>query len=338
MSVRRSPRLTVAAKTRSIEDDPNDSPPAKRIKAEQQHPTTAVTPSPPPKKTSPASKKAGTKKARRNNSKPEPGSKAPPKGWEEIYSLVEELRQDKTAPLDADGAEALPETDQGDKGFRFQVLIALMLSSQTKDHVVGETMRALQKHGLSIENIHNNTPKEQLNALIGKVGFHNNKTKYIKEACQVLLEKYDGDIPRTAKEMMELKGIGPKMAYLIENIAWGTYSGIGVDTHMHRLFVMLKWVPESKYPETTRVHLEAWLPREKWPTVNYYWVGFGQEVQQQKAKILRKSLDCSRPYEALRLLKRVGLDPVKEGDKEGWGDEVRLALKEKPKPAQTTSE
>lgn len=81
----------------------------------------------------------------RKREKIEPGSLPPPKDWEKIYALVEELRADKTAPVDSVGAEALPERHLGEVVYRYQVLIALMLSSQTKDAVVGETMKALQK-------------------------------------------------------------------------------------------------------------------------------------------------------------------------------------------------
>ncbi len=80
----------------------------------------------------------------RKREKIEPGSLPPPKDWEKIYALVEELRADKTAPVDSVGAEALPERHLGEVVYRYQVLIALMLSSQTKDAIVGETMKALQ--------------------------------------------------------------------------------------------------------------------------------------------------------------------------------------------------
>ena len=170
----------------------------------------------------------------RKRIKIEPGSLDPPENWERIYKLVEELRADKSAPVDTDGGEVLPEKQLGPVVHRFQVLTALMLSSQTKDAVVGETMRILQKHGLTVENIHA-TDHDTLNGLIGKVGFHNNKTKYMKQAAEIIITEYNGDIPPTAEEMMKLPGVGPKMAYIIENIAFGTSSGIGVDTHMHRM-------------------------------------------------------------------------------------------------------
>ena len=269
-----------------------------------------------------ASASPSTPSPRKKRLKIEPGSLPPPSNWQMLYSIVEELRADRTAPLDSDGGEALPQTHLGPKVYRFQVLVALMLSSQTKDAVVGNAIRALQSHegGLTVENI-NGMEDTVLNGLIRQVGFHNNKTKYLKKVARVLVDDYDGDIPPTADEMMKLSGIGPKMAYIIENIVFGTSSGIGVDTHMHRIFNNLKWV-KSKTPEQTREQLEGWLPRQKWAEVNMLWVGFGQESQQQKEKILRKALDSSKPLDCLKLLAKVGLDARKEGKKYGLEDKI----------------
>lgn len=90
---------------------------------------------------------------------------------------------------------------------------------------------------------------------------------------------------------------------------------------MHRIFNDLKWV-NSKTPEQTREQLEGWLPREKWGELNALFVGFGQESQQQKEKILKKALACSRPVEALKLLSKVGVDVKKEGLKYGLQSDV----------------
>ena len=93
------------------------------------------------------------------------------------------------------------------------------------------------------------------------MGFYNNKTKYIKQTSQILLEKHGGDVPSTAKELCALPGIGPKMAFIILNVAHGVVTGIGIDTHMHRMMNQLRWV-KTKTPEQTRLALEAWLPRQ----------------------------------------------------------------------------
>jgi endonuclease III len=200
-----------------------------------------------------------------------------------------------------------------------------MLSSQTKDAVVGAVIRKMQNDNvLSVEAIAR-LDFAQLNTYLRPVGFHNNKTQFLLQVVQILQESYQGNIPPTTTELMQLPGVGPKMAYICESVAWNQSSGIGVDTHMHRLFNALQWV-QSKTPEQTRVQLQAWLPREYWGTVNLLWVGFGQEVQQYKSKILRKALECSRPVEALRLLQQCGLDCVKEGAKLGWTSEIEAVM------------
>jgi membrane carboxypeptidase/penicillin-binding protein len=91
---------------------------------------------------------------------------------------------------------------------------------------------------------------------------------------------------------------------------------------MHRIFNDLKWV-HSKTPEQTREQLEGWLPVEKWGEVNMLWVGFGQESQQQKEKILKKALNSSRPMEAFKLLQRVGIDVKREAKKYGLEQEIQ---------------
>ena len=76
--------------------------------------------------------------------------------------------------------------------FRYQVLVALMLSSQTKDETVAAAMVQLQAHGLTVESI-NSTSDADLDAMICKVGFHNNKTRFIKQATKLLHERHGGE-------------------------------------------------------------------------------------------------------------------------------------------------
>jgi endonuclease III len=267
---------------------------------------------------------------------------SPPSGWEDIYSLVEELRSDRTAPCDIDGCEALVNRiNTTAANQRFQVLIALMLSSQTKDAVVGHAIRSMQQDNvLDVESIvRMDVPT--LDSYIAKVGFHNTKTKHIHQVVRILQDRYQGDIPPTAADMIrDLPGVGPKMAYICESAAWnstansnnGISTGIGVDTHMHRLFTCLQWVDKATCttPEHTRIQLQQWLPHDKWSNVNLLWVGFGQELQQYKLKILQKAMKCSRPIDALQLLDRCGLDYVKEGKKLGLYDEIKQILSFSP--------
>ncbi|KAF2817746.1 DNA glycosylase, partial [Mytilinidion resinicola] len=203
----------------------------------------------------------------------------PPENWEEIYSLVQEMRASKLAPVDTMGCETLADPTVPPRDQRFQTLIALMLSSQTKDTVTSVAMKNLQGNlpgGFNLESILAVEP-DSLNDLIGKVGFHNLKTKYIKNTAEILKEKWASDIPDTIPGLVSLPGVGPKMAYLCLSAAWGRTDGIGVDVHVHRITNLWGW-HKTNNPEETRACLEAWLPKEKWHEINTLLVGFGQTV------------------------------------------------------------
>jgi len=184
------------------------------------------------------------------------------------------------------GCDRLAEEGVSPKVKRFHTLTALMLSSQTKDTTNAAAMKRLQTElpaykegapkGLNLENILAVDPK-LLNELIWIVGFHNNKTKYIKAAAEIIRDQWNGDIPDTAEGLMSLPGVGPKMAYLCLSSAWGRTEGIGVDVHVHRITNLWGW-HKTKGPEETRLALQAWLPRELWHEINWLLVGLGQSI------------------------------------------------------------
>ena len=116
---------------------------------------------------------------------------SPPSDWEEMYAVAKEMRlrgPAAGAAVDTVGCERLAQPDASPRDRRFHTLVALMLSSQTKDTVNAEAMRRLKTEmpacgdtpgasaGLNLENMLAVDPA-LLNELIGKVGFHNNKTK-----------------------------------------------------------------------------------------------------------------------------------------------------------------
>tara|TARA_R110002050_G_scaffold294328_1_gene452000 strand:+ start:752 stop:1273 length:522 start_codon:yes stop_codon:yes gene_type:complete len=114
--------------------------------------------------------------------------------------------------------------------------------------------------------------------LVAGVGFHNRKAIYLKKTAEILMEKHGGDIPRDYVEITKLPGVGPKMAHLCMQAAWGDTVGIGVDVHVHRICNRLKWTGPggTNTPEKTRKALEEWLPRDRWQPINVMMVGFGQ--------------------------------------------------------------
>lgn len=205
-------------------------------------------------------------------------SKWMPTNWEKTLEYVKEMRKHKTAPVDEMGCHKCADPNASDRVFRYQSLIALMLSSQTKDQVTHAATQRLNAYGCTPETIVA-TPDDVLGKLIYPVGFWKKKVDYIKKCTQILIDKHGGDIPRTVKGLCELPGVGPKMAHICMQIAWGEVSGIGVDTHVHRICNRLEWVRKpTKTPEETRMELEDWLPKDIWKEVNHLLVGFGQEI------------------------------------------------------------
>lgn len=214
----------------------------------------------------------------------------PPSDWEEIYGLIRQMRAPggaaHGAAVDTMGCERLADRSASEKDQRFHTLVALMLSSQTKDTVNAVAMKRLQTElppykegapvGLNLDNMLAVDPK-LLNEMIWAVGFHNNKTKYLKQAAEILRDKWDGDIPDTIEGLTSLPGVGPKMGYLCLSVAWNRTEGIGVDVHVHRITNLWGW-NNTKNPEETRLALQSWLPKDRWREINSLLVGLGQKV------------------------------------------------------------
>ena len=234
-----------------------------------------------------------------------PNPKLEPKGWRGIYDLIIELRSQRDAPVDTMGAEALPEKNVPKEVFEYQVLISLALSSKTKDEKTAEAVRNLQAKGLTVQNVAK-MPLATLSKLISCVGFFNQKAKHMSAAAKMIVDKFGGKVPDSAEGLMELPGVGPKMAHLVMNIAFGVCQGIGVDQHVHRICNDLHWA-KGKDAEETRKCLETWVPYEDWARINLLLVGLGQQMQTKKAEMLLRCLETSHPCAALQLMASLGL-------------------------------
>lgn len=221
---------------------------------------------------------------------PKDATENQPKNWHLVYNEVVKMRALISTPVDSFGCERLPDTitpslsSIDPKTYRFQLLLSLMLSSQTKDETNFAAMKTLQQHyiekgypGICLDAVLASTEAE-IDQCICKVGFHRRKAVYIKKSCDLLQNQFGGDVPKTIEEIVMLPGVGPKMGHLILQNGWNINSGIGVDVHLHRLAQMWGWVPKSDKPELTRNALEDWLPRKYWADINPLLVGFGQTV------------------------------------------------------------
>ena len=114
------------------------------------------------------------------------------------------------------------------------MLVAVMLSAQCTDERVNKTTPSIFAKYSAPEDFAN-IELEELEELIHPCGFYKNKAKNIKKCAQKIVERYNGEVPKTMEELMSLPGVGRKSANVVMLEAFGEAQGIAVDTHCKRI-------------------------------------------------------------------------------------------------------
>ncbi len=158
----------------------------------------------------------------------------------------------------------------------FQVLIATMLSAQTRDPVTHAASTRLFRAARTPRSMATLTVK-QIERLIYPVSFYRNKAVHVKRACEQIVSRYGGRVPSTMADLLTLPGVGRKTANLVLILAHQSAENICVDTHVHRISNRLGWVA-TRTPEETEHALYSAADRRWWPVINLYLVTWGQNV------------------------------------------------------------
>ena len=177
-----------------------------------------------------------------------------------------------------DGLEepAVEKIAEDQKEDPFQVLIATMLSAQTKDAVTHAAATRLFKVARTPRTMLKLRVKE-IERLIYPVSFYRNKAVHVHETCSQLVSRYSGKVPDAMEELLTLPGVGRKTANLVLILAHASPDNICVDTHVHRISNRLGWVA-TRTPDETEQALYGAADRRWWPVINLYLVTWGQNV------------------------------------------------------------
>jgi len=153
---------------------------------------------------------------------------------------------------------------------KWKVLISTILSSQTKDTTTNKISKILY-HKFKSPKALSNASLKNIKKIIRPVNFYKTKSKNIKETAKFISKH---GIPKTREELMELPGVGRKVAnvYLVEA---HNAPAIGVDTHVERISQKLGWT-KNKVPGKIEKDLEKLFPKKYWNSINYIVVSFGQ--------------------------------------------------------------
>ena len=119
-----------------------------------------------------------------------------PSDFEDVWKIVEGLRSTRDAPVDLWGCDKVVDPKAPVDVFEFQILVAAMLSSQTKDRMVKAGMDNLLRNDLSISGILSMTETE-IDSHISMVGFHTTKARNIRAVAKLLRNEYSSRVPRS---------------------------------------------------------------------------------------------------------------------------------------------
>lgn len=175
--------------------------------------------------------------------------------------------------MEEPAVEKISEATQEDP---FQVLIATLLSAQTKDAVTAGASERLFRVADTPQTMVKLTIA-RIERLIYPVSFYRNKARHVKECCRQILEHFGGVVPDTMEGLLTLAGVGRKTANLVLILSHASKNNICVDTHVHRISNRLGWV-KTRTPEETEHALYKVIPKKWWPDVNLYLVTWGQNV------------------------------------------------------------
>ena len=157
-----------------------------------------------------------------------------------------------------------------------ELLIATMLSAQTTDERVNIVTEQLFKKYKTPED-YANADLKALEQDVRSTGFYHNKASNLKKSCQMLVEKYNSQVPKTMNQLIELPGVARKTANIVLFNAYGTIEGIAVDTHVRRLSQRLGLTDQND-PAKIEQELMKIVPKENWMRLTDLLIFHGRQV------------------------------------------------------------
>lgn len=157
-----------------------------------------------------------------------------------------------------------------------ELLIATIMSAQCTDERVNIVTATLFRKYRSCKD-YVSVSQAELEKDINSVTFFRNKAKAIQGACQILIDKYQCEVPRTVEELIELPGVGRKTANVVMGNAFGIPSGVVVDTHVMRLSQRLR-LTNHKQPEKIEVDLMNLLQPKLWIDFSHWLILHGRQI------------------------------------------------------------
>lgn len=165
---------------------------------------------------------------------------------------------------------------------KFHLLCAVVMSAQTTDRMVNRVMPKFSKEFPTPEGLAA-APIEKIEEEIKTIGLYRSKAKHLKSTAQILVDKYDSQVPKDKKTLMTLPGVGEKTANVVLAEGYGV-PAIAVDTHVSRISKKFHIVDEKATPHEVEKRLESILPKDEWIKTHHAMILFGRYTMPSRAK------------------------------------------------------
>lgn len=160
-------------------------------------------------------------------------------------------------------------------GNPFQLLVSVILSAQTTDVQVNLVTPALFARYPDAGALAG-AAQEDVEALVKPTGFFHSKARAIREMSQDLIRHFDGEVPGSMEDLVQLRGVGRKTANVVLGVAFGV-PGFAVDTHVQRLTQLLK-LTSSSDPVKIEADVCSIVPPEEWTGLGLRLILHGRQV------------------------------------------------------------
>jgi len=136
---------------------------------------------------------------------------------------------------------------------------------------------------------------------IFSTGFYRNKAQNIIKAAQVVLTQFNGEVPKSMKELITIPGVGRKTANVILSNLYNIHEGIAIDTHAIRISKKFDLVDPPYSPTSIERDLMEIVPQKEWGNMNHYLVLYGRYHAPAFAKEVHDDLTKIYPNASYKL-------------------------------------
>lgn len=162
------------------------------------------------------------------------------------------------------------------------LFVAVLLSPQSTDVQTNKTTEKLFRRFKKFGDYADADPKTLRRYLKG-MNYYKTKAKHLRESARMIVERFGGKVPKTLEGMMELPGVGRKVANVVLNEGYGIDEGIAVDTHAGRVARRMGFT-RSRDPHKVEMVLLKKYPKRDWGRVSNAFIELGRDACKAKRK------------------------------------------------------